>query len=190
MQQTLTFTPGETKEFYEPGDFFRVLEATDPVEVIFYLEGKEVSQTGPVYDGYAEKWRGGAFDRFRITSATAQTVQIVARLGVDVQYDKMPEGTVDIGNVNGPFTQASANVTSASGQLLAANLARRYLLIQNNDTTGIVYVTLDGTAATAAKGIKLLPGGASLELQGFVPTGQVNAIGSLASNTNVIVVEG
>jgi hypothetical protein len=31
---------------------------------------------------------------------------------------------------------------------------------------------------------------ASMELQGFVPTGAINAIGSVASNVNVVVVQG
>lgn len=190
MLQTVTFTPGETKEFYDPGDFFRLMDCIDPVTVIFYFQGKEVGRAEGVFDGYAEKFRIGSFDRFRITSATAQSVQFVARQGTDVAYDKMPEGSVTIRNQQGAFSQAQATVTNASGQLLAANAARRYLLIQNNDTTGIVYVTLDGSAATTANGIKLLPGGASLELQGYVPSGAINALGSIASNAAVVVVEG
>lgn len=189
MLQTLIFTAGETKEFYDIGDFFRVLDATDPITVIFYKNGKEVGEAENVYDGYAEKFRLGGFDRYRITSATAQSVQIVARDGVDVAYDKQPEGTVQVTNWQGAFSQAQATVTTASAQLFAAKAARRYLLIQNNDASGIVYVTLNGAAATAANGFQVQPGGGVLELSAFVPPGQINAIGSIASNANVVIAE-
>lgn len=90
---------------------------------------------------------------------------------------------------NGAFTNAQKTVTNISAQLVAANAARRYLLIQNNDTAGIVYVRVDGTAVVTGFGIKIAPG-ASYELQGFVPTGAIHAGGSIASNANVVVVEG
>jgi hypothetical protein len=73
--------------------------------------------------------------------------------------------------------------------VLAANANRRYLLIQNNDTAGIIYVRLDGGAATAATGIKIAAGG-SYECAGYVPTGAITAIGDIASNANVVAVEG
>lgn len=188
MLITTSLTAGERKEYYEPADFFRILEATDPVDVTFYYQGKEVAEADGVTEGYAEKFREGTFDRFSITSATAQTVQFVARLGNDVAYDKPPQGDVNIINTGGAFTQSQKTVTNASGQVFAAKASRRYLLIQNNDASGDVYVTLDGTAATTAKGIKLAAGG-SIEIQGFAPTGQINAIGSIASNANVVAVE-
>lgn len=189
MLITTTIGAGERKEFFDPGDFFRILDAADPVEVTFYRNGAEVAEAEGVGEGYAEKFREGTFDRFAITSATAQTIQFVARLGNDVAYDKAPTGDVNIANVRGAFTQAQKTVTNASGQLLAGNTLRRYVLIQNNDASGDVYVTLDGTAATTAKGIKIAAGG-SLELANYVPTGAINAIGSIASNANVVAVEG
>jgi hypothetical protein len=96
---------------------------------------------------------------------------------------------VSVTNSAGAFAQAQATVTSASAVIAAANALRRYLLIQNNDTSGIIYVTLDGSAATPTNGLKIAPG-ASLELQGYCTTGAINAIGSIASNANVIVVQG
>jgi hypothetical protein len=183
------FTAGERKEFYDPGDFFRLLAATDPVTVTFYKDGAEVAEAEGVGEGYAEKFRVGQFDRFAIVSATAQTLQFVARLGNDVAYDTPPTGDVNITNMSGAFTQAQKTVTNASGQLLAAKAARRYLLIQNNDASGDVYINLTGVACTTANGIKIAAGG-SYECQGFAPTAAVTAIGSIASNANVVAVEG
>ena len=104
-----------------------------------------------------------------------------ANASVTVVTNKQPQ--------SGAFANAQKTVTNASGQLVAANSARQYLLIQNNDATGDIYVRLDGTAATIGTGVKIAAG-ASYELQGYVPTGAVTAIGSIASNANIVLVEG
>lgn len=184
----VTLTAGQTVEFYEPGDFLRLLKADSPVKIEFYRNGAEISEADGVTTGYAEKLRTGDFDRIRITSATAQTISFVTRMGTDVFFDAPPTGSVTVQNVNGAFTQAPATVTSASAQLLAAKATRRYLLIQNNDSSGDVFVRLDGAAATLTNGIKI-PAGASYEISNFVPTGAIMAIGNIASNSNLIVVE-
>lgn len=188
MLNTVTMTAGQRLQFHEPGDFFRVLAATASLTVEFYANGKEIAEAIGVGAGYAEKFDLGQFDRIAITSATAQTIQFVTRLGNIVHYDAPPVGNVAVTNTGGAFTQAQATVTNASAQVLAAKTNRRYLLIQNNDLTGVVYVAVDGGAATVADGIAIQPGG-SLEFQGYVPTGAINAIGSIASNANCVAVE-
>jgi hypothetical protein len=187
MYQKTTIGAGSRTEFIEASDFFRILAAQQVITVEFYLNGAKVAEAFDVGTGYAEKIPSG-FDRIAITSATAQTIQFVTRLGGDVRYDQPPTGNVNIANTAGAFNQAQATVTTTSGQLKAANAARRYLLIQNNDSSGDIYVTLDGTTATTAKGIKLAAG-SSMELSSYAPTGAINAIGSIASNANVVIVE-
>lgn len=179
---------GQRVEFSEAGDFFRLLEAAQPVTVFFYRGGKEEARAEGITGGYAEQF-GDGFDRVVIMSATAQTVQMVTRLGNVVSYDAPPKGAVTVENLTGTFYQGQATVTNASAVLRSAKTNRRYLLIQNNDQAGDIFVTLDTSAATAAKGIKIAPGG-SLELSSFCPSGEVRAIGSIASNANVVVVEG
>lgn len=188
MLNTTTIQAGATVEFFEPGNFFRLLDTQAAVTVAFYNNGAQVALSESVLEGYAEKFNDGQFDRIRITSATTQTIQYVVRLGNEVHYDQPPNGQVTVTNTGGAFSQNQKTVTNTTGQLLAANTARRYLLIQNNDASGDVYVTLDGTAATTAKGIKIAAGG-SYECQNFCPTGAINAIGSIASNANVVAVE-
>lgn len=189
MHKQLTLTAGVAVEFFENADFFRLLDAvTEDVTVIFYLSGKEVARAENIGEGYAERIAGG-FDRVRMSSTGGGAVAFVVRDGGDVRYDKAPTGSVNISNVNGAFTNAAETVTNASGTLLAANASRRYLFIQNNDAAGIIYVRLDGGTATTATGIKIAAGG-NYECQGFLPTGAITAIGSIASNANVVVVEG
>lgn len=206
---TTTLTAGQAQEYTERSDFFRLLDTTGPLSVIFYKDGREVSRAEDVGEGYAEKF-GGEFDKLRIESATTQSVHFVTRLGNEVAYDKPPtgtisgtvavsnfpatqpvSGTVNVGNLTaftGAFTQAQKTVTNASSTLLAAKSNRRYLLVQNNDATGIVYVNLQGSTATTANSFKIEPGG-SLELDNFCPSGAITAIGSIASNANVVTAE-
>lgn len=188
MYQPLTLAAGVAVEFQEESDFFRVLDApAADLTLIFYKQGKEVGRAQNVGSGYAETFRNESFDKIRISSTAGGLVNFVTRLGNEIRYDKPPTGNVSLGN--GAFTQAQKTVTNASAQLLAANGSRRYVLIQNNDASGDIYVTLDGSAATTAKGVKIAAGG-SMELQGYVPNGAINAIGSIASNANIVVVEG
>jgi hypothetical protein len=189
MHITLTMTAGQRIEFVEPGDFFRLMAATATITVEYYKDGKELAEGTLVSVGYAEKFNEGSFDKIAITSTAAQTLTFATRLGNEVLYDTPPNGQVTVTNTAGAFTQAQKTVTNASATMLTANTARRYLLIQNNDATGDIYVTTNGVAATTTNGIKIRAGG-SYEIQGFAPTGAINAIGSIASNANIVAVEG
>lgn len=190
MYQSLTLSAGVAVEFQEDADFIRIMAAsTSDVELIFYQDGREVSRAENVGAGYAERFLNGRFNKIRITSAAGSTIKLIMRLGNEVRFDAPPTGAVTISGQQGTFTQAQKTVTNASAQLLAANASRRYLLIQNKDASGDIYVTLDGTAATTTKGIKIAAGG-SLEVANYCPSGEIFAIGSIASNANCVAVEG
>lgn len=184
MLLSTTIQAGATLEFYETGDFFRLLECNNQVTVRFYHLGAELVNAEGISEGYAEKF-AEQFTSIKITSDTTQTLQFVVRNGNTVSYDAPPVGAA----LNGAFTQANVTVTNASTKLKAGNASRRYLFIQNNDASGDIYITLDGSAATTAKGIKIAAGNA-YELQGFVTNGEIYALGSIASNANVVIVEG
>jgi|GEM_PF-2900777 len=87
------------------------------------------------------------------------------------------------------FTQTLRTVTNATTNLAAANPARDYLLIQNNDATGWITVSFGAAAAVLGTGIRIAAGG-FWEFDSAVPTDAVQAIGSAASNPNIVVVEG
>lgn len=189
-----SFTGSTTWTLNVPGKYFTTLACSNPINVRFYKGGKQldlgqISQLlaglevtlGNIADADA------AFDRIEIDVTGTDTVQVGIGNG-QARYNRA-QGSVAVTNVNGAFTNTQATVTSTSATIVAAKATRRYLLIQNNDTTGDIYVRLDGTAATTATGVKI-PAGGSLELQGYAPTGAVTAIGSLASNANVVVLEG
>ena len=188
-----TFTGATTWVLNVPGKYFTTLQCTNAINVRFYKGGKQldlgqISQLlaglevtlGNIGDDAA------AFDRVEVDVAGADTVQIGIGNG-QARYNRS-QGSVAITNVNGIFANAQKTVSNVSATLVNANPLRRYLLIQNNDLAGDIYVRLDGAAATVGTGVKV-PAGGSYELQGFLPNGAITAIGSIASNTNIVTVE-
>lgn len=191
---TQSFTVGTTWTLNVPGKYFTTLACSNPINVRFYKGGKQLDlgQISQLLAGLEVTLgniadTAAAFDRIEIDTTGADTVQVGIGNG-QARYNRS-QGSVAITNVSGAFVNAQKTVTTTSGTLLAANAARRYLLVQNNDATGDIYVRLDGIAATTTTGIKL-PAGGSLELQGYAPTGAITAIGSIASNANIVTVEG
>lgn len=187
MHISTPMTAGQRIEFVEQSNFFRILDLAGFVNIEFYKNGGKVSEAIGITAGYAERF-SDSFDKIAITSATAQTIQFVTRLGNEVRYDKAPVGNTTINTATDTFTHAQKTVTSASATMINANANRKYLLIQNNDAGGDIYVRLDGATATMTTGAKI-PAGGSYELGERVPNGAITAIGSIASNANIVVVE-
>lgn len=190
LHLTTTLSANQRLEFFCPGDFFRLMQATQPLLIQFYSNGAEVAEADQVLAGYAERFRNGQFDRIAITNgATPQTIQIAARNGNDVQYDTPPNGNVTITNTGGSFNHATHFVDTISSTIRNANAARRYLLIQNKNATVDIYVMVNGGTASTSMGI-LIQAGGSYELTNYCPTGAITAITASGSNSNVITVEG
>lgn len=79
-------------------------------------------------------------------------------------------------------------VTSASTNILPADAGRRFMLIQNNHATATVKIAF-GVDATLITGVNLAANGGSLLIDSVnMPTCDVYAIGSVASNVSVTVV--
>ena len=178
-----TLSAGGAIALLVEGSYFRIQSATGAVDVT--VEGTGTLPGLLTGQGLKDT----PFKRLVIkdVSGSANTGSIL--VASQEFIDNRTYGVTTISNTNGAYTQSTATVTTTSAQLLAANTSRRYLLIQNNDTSGDIYVALDGAASTTARGVKVAAGG-SYELASFCPTGAVFAIGSIASNANVVVVSG
>ena len=109
--------------------------------------------------------------------------------GVYINIKVNPDGTLALGggSVGLTFTTTTPTVTSSSTTILAANANRRFLIIQNNDAAGNIFINYTSAATTAH--LKLVPG-QSIFLDAAVTAQAITAIGSIASNANVVVVEG
>lgn len=182
IEQTLQ--AGVEVPFHAPGTFFRLLSTSAPLDVVFYRDGKEIARASAMEAGYAETMPEG-FDKLTIKSATVQTAKFIFRQGGTVGYDRMA-GEVTLSG--GDFANAEKTVTNADGQLIAANAARKYLLIQNNGA-GSIFIKFGAGAATLTNGVKVSPGN-SYELSGYVARNEVRAIGDIASNAAIVTVEG
>lgn len=174
---------GETKRFSVVGNTLRYKSGSGAVAAqanggtVSLLPGQQITDMSRRYS------------EFSIKNTGASVISGVIIAGdIDFKDDQFV-GVVSVSNVNGPMVNTAKTVTNASAQLVAANASRRFLLIQNKDAAGNLFVTLDGTAATTANGIKI-GSGSTLILDVFAPVGAIFAIGDVASNANIVVVEG
>ena len=83
--------------------------------------------------------------------------------------------------------QYPVTVTDSSTEIISENLKGRDIFIQNNDAAGIVYINMSGTATVSDTMIKITAGNAITIIN---TTNAIEAIGSIASNANVVVSEG
>ena len=179
--QTVSIASSGILTINSKGDFFRIMDASYAVSVKFYLAGREVADSPLVKTGYAETFLETGFDRVVITNgATAQVIQFVIRAGSRIEYDTPPVGNVNVTNSAGVYTQAAKTITSAGMTVSAANAARRAGELFNIDASGTIYLTLDGSAATAANGIPIGPN-QSFPLPAFAATGAINAKSTTAT---------
>lgn len=194
---TQTFAGNTTWVMNITGKYFVTLQCTNALNVRFYKAGSKLDlgditglgvglEVGPLA-GLKEEH---AFDRVEIDVTGPDTIKVGIGNGAARYNNSL--ATVNVTQTvpvnSGSFANAAATVTNASAQLVAANAARKYLLIQNNDATGTIYIAF-GAAATLANGIKLTPGG-TYEMSEVQSTQAVFAIGSIASNANIVTVTG
>lgn len=178
-----TLTAGGSQVILVESAYFRIMTAAGAVDVI----GDTFGTLPGVQAG--QGLQNTPYKRLTLRDASGAPNSGTILCSGDLFIDNRTIGNVELTGQQGAMTQAAANVTNASAQLLAAKPLRRFLLVQNNHATASVFLNLAGAAATVAAGVKLEPGG-SLLLDNFVPSAAIFAIGDTASNTAVIAVEG
>ncbi len=78
--------------------------------------------------------------------------------------------------------------TNASQMMLPVNRQRKFLFLMNFDPVGYARIAF-GSPATLTLGIPLAAGGGGILLDNNVPKAQINIIGSIASNSNITLIE-
>lgn len=113
--------------------------------------------------------------------------------------DKTGQNTLNINSEGSANVQLTGSITEtattttvgvATGQVLAANAARKYASFQNDSDT-VIYLKI-GSSAVLNQGVRLNPNGGVYEMSintGNLDTRAVNAISSVASK-NLLVREG
>lgn len=183
-----TFTGPQTWVLNIVGKYYVTLGCTNPVNVRFYQSGKKLD-LGDVNGLLAGlEVERVEFDRVEIDATAADTITVGIGNG-NARYNRAATTATVTATVpprSGAFASVAKTVTNASAQLVAANASRMYLLIQNNDAAGSIFINF-GAAATVAM-LKIPPGG-SYEMTAQ-STQAINAIGDVANNPNIVVVEG
>jgi hypothetical protein len=181
---TFQIAASETYNLMVAGEYFKILDATGKLKV--RAEFGELDGIGK-----GQGLEKTPFSKLSLTNKTASANDVILLIGDENFIDGL-SGSMEIFKTVPPranaFINTAKTVTNASAVMVAVKLDRSYLLIQNKDSAGDIYVTF-GAAATLANGIKIGPGG-SYELNATVTTQDVYAIGSMASNANILVVEG
>lgn len=167
------------------GDYFKIMSASGPLNV-----QADWGELRGLIAGQGLEDSPFAFLNMQDASGAPNAVRVV--IGDEKFVDGLG-GTVNVGTNNaaqsGAFANAQRTVTNASAQLLAANAAREYLLIQNKSASGTIWVGFGAGAVTQANGVRIIPGG--FYESGFVcSTQEVQAIGDIASNADIVTVEG
>lgn len=188
-----TTTGAQTLKFIVPGKYFVLMATTNGVNVRFYKNGKkldlgEITNVLPGLECVLGELNDlePAFHEVQIDVLAADTITFGIGNG-QVRYNRS-QGNVAITNNSGPVTQQTKTVTTTESILVAQNASRRYLFVQNKDTTGNIFLRFNNTG-TVTDGVKIGPG-ASFVCDSFCPTQDLHAISDIASNPNVIVIYG
>lgn len=181
---TLVLGPGTTQRLLVQGRYFKIKSAsgTVTVESEFGILESLIAGQGLESTDFNQL-------TLKDTSGVTNTVKII--IGDENFIDGM-SGSVDIGTNKTPitanFANTTATVTNVSAPMIVGNALRQYLLIQNKSTTGSIYINF-GSVATVLNGLKIGPGD-SYEMQAAQSSGAINAIGDIASNANIVIVQG
>jgi hypothetical protein len=164
------------------GDYFKVMSATGAVTV--------KSNFGTLDDLIAgQGLENTPFLFLTIINKTASANTVRIFVGDENFIDGISGSlsvTKTVMPTGGSHANTQATVTNVAALFDAANPSRQYLLIQNNHATGILYLGFYA-GVTAANGIKVVPGG--FWEPACVPTGAIYAIGDIASNASIVMVE-
>lgn len=166
----LKIAPGSIFELAAGGDYVRV--RTSAVDLT--IENPEFSEK--IIASAGEAYEFTQFKRLQIShdDLADQTVQLIISKGKKADSSKVG-GSITIAGQNGAASQGRVSLTNVNQVIIAANASRKFLLIQNNDSSAFMRVNIAGVAATAAEGFRIAPG-ASFEFEHFNVTGAINAI--------------
>lgn len=164
------------------GAYFNILSATGPINV----RTDEVNLRGlTAGQGFEEQ----PFSRLELTDASGASNTITYVIA-DRGFLSGLTGNMTISNivpvVSSSFAITAPALTVASTQMLAANTARKYLLVVNNDPSVTLYLNFGAAAVVGAASIRVGPGG-TFDMEGVQSTQAINWIGSAASSLMTVV---
>lgn len=167
------------------GAMFKLISSTGPINIKTDKVNLKGITAGQGFEGIP-------YNSIEITDASGASNTIRYMVASDGFIDGLTGAmtvTSQVPPQSSSFANTQKTVTSASTQMVAANTARKYLMFQNNDTVGNIFIGFGAGAVTTANGVKIAPGGA-YEIPYAQTQQAIQAIGSLATQSNVVMVEG
>lgn len=188
---TRTQTWNGPQIFEITGHYFELKSTVNAVNVrLFAIDGRVLCDERSERAGFVHDRRGAeAFTRIEITTTANEAVSFYFSDGYSGTKSVSTVVSSTVFPIGNNHTQAAVTVTNASGALLAANANRRYLQIQNQDAAGTIWVRTDGGGAATADGACVQIGPGESWSPAVPPLGALTAIGDLASNATVNVIE-
>lgn len=145
------------------------------------------SSSAPIYVG-AGFIAHVPFTQILVEVKTAQAGKILRIVyGTDVDFVAGLNATIAISDqppVRFTGTSQQHTATTSSGQLVPANAARKFIMVQNKDLALDVYLGFGVTATTANS--FLLKAGATMTLDAAVCTNAINTICPGGTNANIV----
>lgn len=185
----ISLAAGQEYEFPLHGDAIRVVSANVPV----YFKTKDGNLDFYLEKGEKANFAGVDFLNLVIYHLDAVAQNVIISIGKDADVGSaLVSGSVTIlsnAKPTGTFNNTAITVTNLSAQVLAANVMRKSLMIQNKSLTGNIWVFLStiAGAATQLNGIRLA-GGQMLQPD-LTHTGFITIIGDIATNPDVLICE-
>jgi hypothetical protein len=128
------------------------------------------------------------FTQLLIENKTAQAGKVLRIVyGTDVDFTAGVNATIAISDqppVRFTGTSQQHTATTTSSQLVPANAARKFIMVQNKDASLDIYLGF-GVTATTANGF-VLKAGASMTLDAAVCTNAINTICPAGTNANIV----
>ncbi len=193
-QHTIIVPPGEAGFVLAVGDYVRIKSASVPVKIL----SEESNEYVELDQGDAVKLT--KFSRLRITHGDVAEQTFVLMVGNGTYADSSKVGgsvvVSSVASVVKVDTEAKvfahtvpAAVTPVAAQIIGVLAGRKFLMIQNKDAVGTIWFRFGSSVVTASNGVRLGPG-ETIVIDGVCTEQAIGAFGDIASNTNVLVVQG
>jgi hypothetical protein len=189
LDSTFTIASGNPLVLPLSGNSFYIDQDTSIVGngYVHFQDTNLQSASAPIYVG-AGFIAKVPFTQILIENKIAQAGKVLRIVyGTDVDFTAGLNATIAISDqppVRFTGTSQQHTATTSSGQLVPANASRKFIMVQNKDTTMDIYLAF-GVAATTANGF-LLKAGASMTLDAAVCTNAINTICPAGTNANIV----
>jgi hypothetical protein len=164
------------------GAYFNILSATGPIDI----RTDKVNLKGLTAGQGFEKQ---PFTRLELTDASGAS-NVIRYVIADEGFLAGLTGNMTISSIvpvqSGSFAVTAPALTTGSTVAIAANTARKYLMIENNDPAAFAYINFGAPAVVGAAAVRIGPG-ENYEMNTVQSTQAIHWIGSAASALMTVV---